>query len=114
MDDVLMLEAPPTMFEALPAILELTGGSVSTLTHDSVTRGIRRLDTASYRLTLGDESLELWVDRRLGNRTMNVSIFPKQKLVGQEHRSSDALACRLIDILVTHGASTEASSKRNS
>lgn len=107
MDNALTLEAPPTMFDDLEAILKRSECSLSLLSRDSITRGIRRKDTASYFVTLGSASAELWVERRVGNPTMVISIIPTRKSIWHPDLPSDTLAQRIVDWLVAHGANSE-------
>ncbi len=107
MDDALTLEAPPTMFENLEAILRQNDCDLSLLSSNSVVRGIRRKDTSCYCLTHGCASVEIWAERRFGNPTMFISIFPTQKSIRYQDLSSNTLVKRIVELLVANGANSE-------
>ena len=107
MDNALILEAPPTMFDELATILDANDFCHSLLSSDSITRGVRRKDSASYKVTSGGVSVELWLERRFGNPTVVISIFPAQKSSLPKDLPSAELADRIVKLLVAHGANAE-------
>ena len=104
MDNTLTLEAPPTMFDESAVILNQSDYSFSLLSSDNVIRGVRRMDTACYDITHGPATVQLWMERRIGNPTMFISVAPGRKSILRRDLPSDRLAEQIVELLVAHGA----------
>jgi hypothetical protein len=104
MANALTLEAPPTMFDDLAEILKHSDCSFSLQFSDSVVRGVRRVDSACYDVSLGPASVQLEIERRMGNPTMFISVIPIRKSIWRRDLPSDRLAQQIVELLVAHGA----------
>jgi hypothetical protein len=100
------LEAPPTLFDEVAAILKKSDCGFSLLSSESVNRGVRRMDSACYDVTRGHASVQLLMERRLGNPTMFISVIPTRKSIWHRDLASDRLAEHIVEWLVANGASS--------
>ena len=104
MANALTLDARPAVLDSFATILHDCGLGCSLMSSDSVERGIRRKDTASYQVTDGAARVEIDLERRLGNQTMFISVVPAQRSLFRSDDSSDRLAKRIVELLLANGA----------
>lgn len=100
----LTLDAPPAMFDDLTSIVASSDFTCSLLSSNSIERGIRRVDMASYKVTHGAACVHIAMERRLGNPTISVAIIPERKSLFRGDESSNRLAVQIVDLLVVNGA----------
>ncbi|WP_144054774.1 hypothetical protein [Rhodopirellula europaea] len=104
MANALTLDAPPAMFDDFASILDNSDFDCTLSSSDSIERGIRRMDTASYEVTHGAASVHLAMERRLGNPTMFIAIMPAGKTLLRRDEASNRLAEQIVKLLVANGA----------
>ena len=99
-----ILDAPPNLFDDMFAIFEANDYRCVATSRDTKTRGIRRLDTAGYDVFLGSTLVHIGIERRLGNKTISITVWPACKSFWRRDESSENLAKRLVELLIEHGA----------
>jgi len=108
MANALILDAPPAMFDDFSSFFDETEFDCSQSSSDSIVRGVRRKDTASYDIACGSTCVHVALERRLGNPTMFIAVMPTRKTVWRRDASSEQMAEQIVALLVAHGADDSA------
>lgn len=104
MANILLVDAPPTMFDEFESIIAGSNFDWSKKSSQSETRGIRRKDTATYMVTHNGTCVRLAMERRLGNRSMFIGVIPMRHSIWRADVASEQLARQIIELLVANGA----------
>ena len=104
MATALILDAPPTIFDDFVSILDDTEFDCIASSKECVVRGVRRMDTACYDVSIGSTHVHVATERRLGNPTMFVAVMPNRRSFWRRDVSSQRLAERIVELLIAHGA----------
>lgn len=104
MANALIVDAPPMMFEDFAAILEASEFECTQSSFDSLTRGIRRKDSATYEVSHGSTRVDVVLERRLGDQSMFIAVIPIRNAFWRRENSSDQFAQRIMELLVANGA----------
>lgn len=100
----LTLDAPPAMFGNLSLVFASSDFNCSLLSSNSIERGIRRMDMASYEVTHGAARMHIAMERRHGNPAMFIAVMPEGKSLFRSDESSNRLVVQIVDLLVANGA----------
>lgn len=98
------LEAPWSLFDDVPAILAASDFQIVEKRRESIVKGVRRLDTAEFEVADESSRVDVWLERRLGNKTMFVMVVPRRMRSPRNTDDSDRIAERVVNLLVQHGA----------
>jgi hypothetical protein len=98
------LDAPPTMYDDFESIIENSTFCWSKESSDSVVRGIRRLDTATYNVSHEGGKVCIFMERRLHQPKMYILVMPIYPSFWRSGVASEGLAEQVTDLLVANGA----------
>jgi len=104
MANMLIVDAPPTMFDDFESIIEGSAFCWKKMSSDSEVRGIRRKDTATYDIKHDGTRVRLAMERRLGNPTMYIALMPNRHSLWRADVPSEQLAEQVVEFLVAKGA----------
>ncbi|WP_372722058.1 hypothetical protein [Novipirellula sp.] len=101
------LEAPSTLFDDVGNVLAASDFCAVEKHRESNVNGVRRFDTAEFDVVDERSHVDLWLERRLGNKTMFIMVVPDRKTLWRRDHESEQLAERVVNLLVQHGASSD-------
>ncbi|MEM7478694.1 MAG: hypothetical protein AAF483_27230 [Planctomycetota bacterium] len=105
MENVFTLEAPFDYFDQVPVLLNMNY-QTDLLRQESRSKDVRRLDIAEFTVTSADACVDVWMERRLGNKRVFLMIVPRDN---RNPDGADVLLGRMIvGLFLANGAFFEA------